>query len=127
MAKKPVRKYSDSDRNAARTAMPGTKRQTPATTTTHRSNSTGKVLGSTTMNRRGVAGGNPTKSASELKSRAKLYASGNLQSAKAPGSAKAALMRAKNIKGHEKATAKLKSTLNQEKVARQRKAKSTRK
>lgn len=102
-------KFSKSDRNAARTAMPGTRKQTPATTSTVRTPA-GKKVADVKMNYKGVAGGLPTRSKSELKDRAKTYSKTG-----APASAKAAKMRADNIKGHDRMTAKTKAHIKKSK------------
>ena len=84
MPKKTKDSLSWSDRNAGRTAKPGTKQQKPSTTTTIRSADGKRKLGSATMNYGGVAGGNPTTDIAELKKRLKVYErSGATKSAEA--------------------------------------------
>lgn len=90
------KKYTSGDRNASRTAMPGTKRQTPVTTSTVRTPS-GKKVADVKMNYKGIAGGLPTTDSGELRKRASAA-----KSQGATSSAKAASMRADNLDGHAK-------------------------
>ena len=98
--------YSLSDRNAARTAMPGTKRQVPADDTIVYTPDGKRIADVVTMNYAGIAGGLPTTDAQALRNRARFEGDvGNT------ASASAAKIRASNVEGHNKATEKTKSEI----------------
>ena len=92
------KKYTSGDRIAARTAMPGTKRQVPTTTSTVRT-ARGEKVADVKMNYGGVAGGLPTGKASDMRANAKVAAK-----LKASTSAKASTIRAENLEGHDRMT-----------------------
>ncbi len=100
------KKYTWSDENANRTAMPGTQRQIPTETFTIRT-ARGEKIGSTKMNYGGVAGGLPTSKASDMRKNARDAAS-----VKASTSAKASTIRAENLEGHDRMTMAARSAIS---------------
>lgn len=100
------KKYTTSDQNASRTAMPGTKRQVPTTTSTVRT-ARGEKVADVKMNYGGVAGGLPTGNASQMRANAKAATN-----QKASASAKASTIRAENLEGHDRMTMAAKSSIS---------------
>jgi hypothetical protein len=108
MAKKKER-YSQSDLNAARTNMPGSKSQTPAED--YVITMGGKPMGGTRMNYAGIAGGLPTPNSRTLRKRADSFERDGSTS-----SAAAARTRARNVDEHAAATAKSKKEIKLRKL-----------
>jgi len=104
MAQKKSR-YSQSDQNAARTNMPGSRSQTPTEESTIRGVD-GSIIDKVRMNFAGIAGGLPSNSSSTLRKRADAD-----EKEGATDSARAARIRARNVDEHAKQTAKTKKDL----------------
>ena len=112
------KRLSSSDRNANRTAMPGTKQQKPAKKSTVRSADGRRVLAEVEMNYGGVAGGLPSQNIRELRKREKAF-----REQGAIDSANAVALRIRNIQGSKKATQNVLATLGVERIARKRQQK----
>lgn len=97
---------SSSDRNAARYGMPGSQQQRLTETSIVRT-ATGKPVARVNMNYGGLAGGLPSNNVDELLRRAKMY-----EEMGAFKSAKAARMRAENIRGHARMTQQTLDSIN---------------
>lgn len=112
------KRLSSSDRNANRTAMPGTKPQKPTKKFTIRSADRKRILAETEMNFGGVAGGLPSQNIKELLRREKAF-----REQGAIDSANAVALRIRNIHGSKKATQNVLATLGVERAARKRQQK----